>query len=73
MPIEFHCPGCGKLMRTPDATAGRKGQCPHCGTKVQIPATSLASPEKPKPATSPPSPPRRQSIALRQAACRDPK
>jgi len=41
MPIEFHCPGCGKRMRTPDTTAGRKGRCPHCGTKVQIPNVSL--------------------------------
>ena len=47
MPIEFHCPGCGKLMRTPDETAGRKGKCPHCGTKVQIPDTSLAAPAPP--------------------------
>lgn len=30
-------------MRTPDETAGRKGKCPHCGTKVQIPEGSLAS------------------------------
>ena len=47
MPIEFHCPGCGKLMRTPDETAGRKGKCPHCGTKVQIPDASLAAPAPP--------------------------
>ncbi|HJN10418.1 MAG TPA: hypothetical protein QF564_17155 [Pirellulaceae bacterium] len=41
MAIEFYCPGCGKLMRTPDPTAGRKGRCPHCATKVQIPKTSI--------------------------------
>ena len=42
MAIEFFCPGCGKLMRTPDPTAGRKGRCPHCSTKVQIPLKSIA-------------------------------
>lgn len=57
MSIEFHCPGCGKLMRTPDATAGRKGQCPHCGTKVQIPTSSLTTSEKPLPPASPARPP----------------
>lgn len=43
MAIEFYCPGCGKLMRTPDPTAGRKGRCPHCATKVQIPMTSMTT------------------------------
>ena len=43
MAIEFFCPGCGKLMRTPDETAGRKGRCPSCSLKVQIPLTSVAS------------------------------
>ncbi|MEO8493921.1 MAG: hypothetical protein ABI614_02545, partial [Planctomycetota bacterium] len=43
MPIEFYCPGCGNLMRTPNETAGRKGRCPTCQLKVQIPASSVAS------------------------------
>ena len=43
MPIEFHCPGCGNLMRTPDKTAGKRGQCPDCKTRVQIPGTSIAT------------------------------
>ena len=43
MPIDFYCPGCGNLMRTPDETAGRKGRCPTCQLKVQIPANSVAS------------------------------
>jgi DNA-directed RNA polymerase subunit M/transcription elongation factor TFIIS len=43
MPIEFYCPGCGNLMRTPDETAGRKGRCPTCQLKVQIPANSVAT------------------------------
>ncbi len=41
MPIEFYCPGCGKLMRTPDETAGRKGRCPNCKIKVAIPLSSV--------------------------------
>ena len=43
MPIKFYCPGCGNLMRTPDDTAGRKGRCPTCQLKVQIPASSVAA------------------------------
>ncbi|MCA9123274.1 MAG: hypothetical protein H6821_01130 [Planctomycetaceae bacterium] len=43
MPIEFYCPGCGNLMRTPDETAGRKGRCPTCSVKVQIPQSSVAA------------------------------
>lgn len=45
MAIQFYCPGCGNLMRTPDETAGRKGRCPNCGLKIQIPTESLASGE----------------------------
>lgn len=41
MPIEFFCPGCGKPMRTADSHAERKGKCPECGTKVQIPSQSI--------------------------------
>ncbi len=43
MPIEFYCPGCGNLMQTPDETAGRKGRCPTCQLKVQIPGSSVAT------------------------------
>ena len=67
MPIEFPCTGCGKLMRAADAAAGRKGQCPHCGTLVPIPSVSTAGsqnggsrPSSPAaaPRVAPPSPPR---------------
>jgi phage FluMu protein Com len=37
MPIEFHCPSCGKLLRTPDESAGKKAKCPQCATIVEIP------------------------------------
>ncbi len=35
--IEFACPDCGLPVRTPLATAGKKGKCPSCGTIVLIP------------------------------------
>lgn len=41
MAIEFYCPGCGELMSTPDTTAGGKGRCPYCQTKVRIPRASM--------------------------------
>jgi Zn finger protein HypA/HybF involved in hydrogenase expression len=36
--IEFACPRCQLPVRTPLATAGKKGMCPNCGVVVQIPA-----------------------------------
>lgn len=47
MPIEFRCPQCGKLLRTPDASAGKKGKCPHCQSVNDIPLASTAPQEKP--------------------------
>jgi predicted RNA-binding Zn-ribbon protein involved in translation (DUF1610 family) len=40
MAIEFHCPQCQRLMRTPDATAGKKGKCPGCGAIADIPRSA---------------------------------
>jgi hypothetical protein len=40
MPIEFRCTSCGKLLRTPDDSAGKDAQCPSCGTVVPVPLTS---------------------------------
>lgn len=37
MPIEFRCVQCNKLLRTPDDSAGKTGQCPHCQTRMEIP------------------------------------
>lgn len=68
MPIEFSCPECTTLIRTPDATAGKKGKCPSCAAIVRIPggaaptapatATPAKSPLKPTtpPAQSAPEP-----------------
>lgn len=57
--IEFACPQCGLPVRTPLATAGKKGKCPSCGAIVPIPALPTA----PEPAGPPdmPAPSRRQS------------
>ena len=41
MPIEFPCPSCRQQVRTPDAAAGKKGQCPNCGALVMIPAPAV--------------------------------
>ena len=49
MPVEFHCPQCGKLLRVPDDTRGKKGRCPHCKGINEIPAES----EPPAPGTIP--------------------
>lgn len=40
MTIEFHCPECDKLLRTPDDKAGVSAPCPSCGTLVTVPAAS---------------------------------
>lgn len=38
MTIEFHCPTCGKVLRTADDKAGIQSKCPGCGEVVTIPA-----------------------------------
>ncbi len=40
MPIEFRCTQCGRLLRTPDDTAGKQAQCPACGTLSTIPPSA---------------------------------
>lgn len=44
MPIEFNCPSCGKAIRTPDGSAGKRGKCPNCESIMQIPEASSDSP-----------------------------
>ncbi|GIX00577.1 MAG: hypothetical protein KatS3mg111_3909 [Pirellulaceae bacterium] len=38
MPIDFPCPSCEKRLRVPDEAAGKKAQCPACGSLVDVPA-----------------------------------
>lgn len=40
MAIEFRCPNCSALLRTPDESVGKKAKCPQCGTIADIPARS---------------------------------
>jgi len=44
MTIEFHCPGCEKLLRVKDESAGKQAQCPECGTVSRIPGPEPAAP-----------------------------
>jgi hypothetical protein len=43
MPIQFHCSGCGRLLRTGDETAGRQAQCPACGGLSLVPIAGAAA------------------------------
>lgn len=54
MPIEFRCPGCAKLLRTPDESAGKKAKCPQCGAIADVPLLS-ADVSDPFPSSSPPA------------------
>jgi len=40
MPIEFPCPQCGRTLRTPDGSEGKKAKCPSCETVSEIPAAA---------------------------------
>jgi len=40
--IEFACPHCGNLVRTPPGAAGKKGRCPSCSQVVMIPSASTS-------------------------------
>ena len=56
--IEFACPECGLPVRTPLATAGKKGKCPSCGAIVLIPESPSAAPASRPAANVPPARPR---------------
>ena len=47
MSIEFHCRECGKLLRTPDDSAGKQAACPQCGAKTAVPMQSTIDPATP--------------------------
>lgn len=63
MPIEFRCPNCQQLLRTPDESAGKQARCPQCGQIAAVPGsvgqTTMSGPAPPNPfaeATAPPNP-----------------
>ncbi len=53
MTIEFNCPQCTQQIRTPDATAGKRGKCPGCNAIVRIPAATEAAAPQSAPAQPP--------------------
>ena len=40
MPIEFHCQHCGKSIKAPDGSGGKRGECPSCKNSVYVPTPS---------------------------------
>jgi hypothetical protein len=58
MGIKFACPHCGKSLNVKSNLAGRRGLCPHCRGRVDIPTTAVA--EEPIPVA--------QAIAVAEAA-----
>ncbi len=53
MPIEFPCPQCNSLLRTPDSSVGKKAKCPKCGAIADVPAAS-SRPEETLPVSEEP-------------------
>lgn len=43
MPIDFRCPQCGKLLRTPDDSAGKQARCPQCSAILKVPVLGAAN------------------------------
>ena len=37
VPIDMRC-GCGRLLKAPDALAGKSVKCPACGRVLEVPA-----------------------------------
>ena len=37
MPITFYCARCNKMLRAPDAAAGKSSPCPGCGAMATCP------------------------------------
>jgi hypothetical protein len=55
MPITFSCEFCGKQLRAPDGSEGKKTRCPQCGAALAIPGEEVgyevaeeAPPPRPK-------------------------
>ncbi|MBW3599324.1 MAG: hypothetical protein KY475_18905 [Planctomycetes bacterium] len=45
MPIEFRCPNCNQLLRTPDESAGKQARCPQCSQVTPVPTASQGATE----------------------------
>jgi len=55
MPIEFRCPQCDRLLRTPDGTQGKDAKCPQCGSIAKIPDVTRPAAPQPTPLGAPQS------------------
>lgn len=55
MPIEFRCPQCDRLLRTPDGTQGKDAKCPQCGSIAKIPDVTRPAAPQPTPLGTPQS------------------
>jgi DNA-directed RNA polymerase subunit RPC12/RpoP len=40
--VRFTCSGCDSRLKSPAASAGRRGRCPECSTRMKVPARSRA-------------------------------
>lgn len=47
MPIEFPCPQCGRTLRTPDGSSGKRAKCPSCEMVTTIPEASAPAADNP--------------------------
>jgi len=45
MSITFQCAQCGQNVQAPDAAAGKRGKCPHCGASNEVPAPAAQQDE----------------------------
>jgi hypothetical protein len=48
MGIRFYCPDCGRRLNIKAFLAGKRGICPHCDARVQIPLDSQIPENSPK-------------------------
>ncbi len=42
MALEFNCPYCQAIIRVPDNSAGKRGKCPKCASRLSIPKLGAA-------------------------------
>ena len=46
MPIEFACENCGRTLRVPEGSSGKRSQCPACGRAQEVPY--IVQPDRPQ-------------------------
>jgi len=57
--MQVQCPSCSKMLRAPDALAGKVVKCPACGGQMQLPEAGAAAAPEPSPSPVPPAAPGR--------------